>query len=138
MVRPALEALTFEISFRRGMDLEPEVTTSAEPVQSVVENVETVEVVTGEEGVIDSTAPSHGLMEQHMIVTNPQELIVPTAEVSCAALRGGSAAILKVQKYCVTGLSLRCFECLQKMKCDFFLQVKTSIETSHRVQELFR
>ena len=46
--------------------------------QSVVENVETVEVVAGEDGVTSA----HSLMEQHMLVTHPQELIVPTTEVS--------------------------------------------------------
>lgn len=56
------------------MDLE------AEQVQSVVENVETVEVVAGED--LDPTTSSHTLMDQHMIVTNAQEILVPTTEVS--------------------------------------------------------
>ena len=55
------------------MDLE------AEQVQSVVENVETVEVVAGDD--IDSATSSHGLMDQQMIVTHPQEILVPTTEV---------------------------------------------------------
>jgi len=54
------------------MDLE------AEQVQSVVENVETVEVVAGED--LDP-GTSSTLMDQHMIVTNPQEILVPTTEV---------------------------------------------------------
>jgi len=55
------------------MDLE------AEQVQSVVENVETVEVVAGED--LDP-GTSSTLMDHHMIVTNPQEILVPTTEVS--------------------------------------------------------
>lgn len=55
------------------MDLE------AEQVQSVVENVETVEVVAGDD--IDSATSSHGLIDQQMIVTHPQEILVPTTEV---------------------------------------------------------
>ena len=54
------------------MDLE---VTSTEPGQSVVDNVETVEVVTGEDNDIDANSSSSGLMEQHIIVTNPQELM---------------------------------------------------------------
>ena len=65
---------------REVMDLE--VGGRSEAVQTVVENVETVEVVAGEDSVMDSGASSHGLMEQHMLVTNTQELIVPTTEVS--------------------------------------------------------
>lgn len=56
----------------RVMDLE---VTSTEPGQSVVDNVETVEVVTGEDNDIDANSSSSGLMEQHIIVTNPQELM---------------------------------------------------------------
>ena len=57
---------------------------ASESVQSVVvpvESVETVEVVAGEESIMD--AAGAGLMEQHMMVTHPspQELIVPTTEV---------------------------------------------------------
>ena len=60
------------------MDLE------AEQVQSVVENVETVEVVAGDD--IDSATSSHGLMDQQMIVTHPQEILVPTTEVHSVTL----------------------------------------------------
>jgi len=55
------------------MDLE------AEQVQWVGESVETVEVVAGED--LDP-GTSSTLMDQHMIVTNPQEILVPTTEVS--------------------------------------------------------
>lgn len=57
---------------------------SAEPVHAVVENVETVEVISGGgDGVMEGQTPGASeLMEQHMLVTHPQELMAATSEVS--------------------------------------------------------
>lgn len=79
LVRFLLTAQGHSNRLRVGsMDLE------AEQVQSVVENVETVEVVAGDD--IDSATSSHGLMDQQMIVTHPQEILVPTTEVHSVTL----------------------------------------------------
>ena len=52
--------------------------------QAVMENVETVEVVaSGDEVSIPVTSTAGvGLMEQHMMVTHPEGILVPTSEVS--------------------------------------------------------
>lgn len=51
--------------------------------QAVIDNVETVEVVASGEDVsipVSSTA-GVGLMDQHMMVTSPEGILVPTSEV---------------------------------------------------------
>ena len=51
--------------------------------QAVMDNVETVEVVASGDDMpipVSSTA-GVGLMEQHMMVTNPESILVPTSEV---------------------------------------------------------
>lgn len=50
-------------------------------------NVETVEVVAGEDPVMDPTRLSNhstaaGLLEQQLVVGDSQEILVPTTEVS--------------------------------------------------------
>lgn len=55
---------------------------------TVLENVETVEVVaSGDDvtSVVSSAAANVGLMDQHnhMIVANPEGILVPTSEVIC-------------------------------------------------------
>ena len=57
--------------------------TTSEP--NVVDGVETVEVIAGgEDGVaLGSTSAAATLIDQHMAVANPQEILVPaTTEVS--------------------------------------------------------
>lgn len=51
--------------------------------QTVMDNVETVEIVASGDDLpipVSSTA-GVGLMEQHMMVTNPESILVPTSEV---------------------------------------------------------
>lgn len=54
--------------------------------QTVMDNVETVEVVASGDDVSSMRAVhvGVGLMDQHMIVTSPEGILVPTSEVSAA------------------------------------------------------
>lgn len=50
--------------------------------QAVMENVETVEVVaSGDDISIPASSGDVGLMNQHMMVTNSEGILVPTSEV---------------------------------------------------------
>lgn len=48
---------------------------------SVVDNVETVEVISGAEDGLGNSSAAATLIDQHMAVANPQEILVPTTEV---------------------------------------------------------
>lgn len=58
--------------------------------QAVLENVETVEVVASGDVSIPVTSSTSGsgvgLMDQHMMVTNPDGILVPTSEIESQAL----------------------------------------------------
>ena len=70
--------------------MELDVSTSEANVH--VDGVETVEVIAGgEDGVgLGSSSAAATLMDQHMAaVANPQEILVPTSEVSWLCAKGG-------------------------------------------------
>lgn len=51
--------------------------------QGVMDNVETVEVVaSGDDVSIPSSSAAEGLMDQPIIVANPESILVPTSVVS--------------------------------------------------------
>lgn len=65
--------------------------------QAVMENVETVEVVaSGDDISIPASSGDVGLMNQHMMVTNSEGILVPTSEVRkflSMTLQGIAAAV---------------------------------------------